>query len=77
MAMPQMTGDKLIKEILTVRLDMPIILCTGFSEKIDEESAKKMGLRQYIEKPLDEQSLAAAIREVLDEKNIKILQEAV
>ena len=76
MAMPQMTGDKLIKEILTVRPDMPIILCTGFSEKIDEESAKKMGIRQYIEKPLDKQNLAVTIRQVLDEKNIKKLQQA-
>ena len=68
MAMPQMTGDKLIKEILTIRPDMPIILCTGFSEKIDEERAKKMGVRQYIEKPLDKHDLAVSIRQVLDGK---------
>ena len=68
MAMPQMTGDKLIKEILTIRPDMPIILCTGFSEKIDEERAKKMGVCQYIEKPLDKHDLAVSIRQVLDGK---------
>ena len=70
MAMPQMTGDKLITEFLAIRPNMPIILCTGFSEKIDEKRAKKMGIRQYIEKPLDKQDLAVSIRQVLDEKKI-------
>jgi PAS domain S-box-containing protein len=41
MTMPHITGDKLVKEILKIRPDMPTILCTGFSEKIDEEKAKK------------------------------------
>jgi CheY-like chemotaxis protein len=68
MIMPKMTGDKMIKEILNIRSDVPIILSTGFSEKMDKDRAKKMGIRQYIEKPLDKQNLAATIRQVLDEK---------
>ena len=68
MTMPQITGDNLIKDILTIRPDMPTILCTGFSEKIDEESAKEMGICQYIEKPLDKRDLAVTIRQVLDAK---------
>ncbi|RLB75906.1 MAG: hypothetical protein DRH24_18795 [Deltaproteobacteria bacterium] len=35
MTMPKMTGDQLVQEILKIRSDMPIILNTGFNEKID------------------------------------------
>ena len=68
MTMPQMTGDQLVKEILKVRPDIPTILCTGFSEKIDEEKAKKIGFHKYIEKPFDRRNLAMLVRQTLDEK---------
>lgn len=66
MTMPQMTGDKLAKEILSIRPDMPIILCTGFSEKIDDEKAQALGIRKYIEKPFIQSKFAIAIRNVLN-----------
>ncbi len=66
MTMPHITGDKLVKEILKIRPDMPTILCTGFSEKIDEEKAKEIGICQYIEKPYDRGTLSRLIRKVLD-----------
>ncbi len=69
MTMPQMTGDQLVKEIIKVRPDIPTILCTGFSEKIDEEKAKKIGFHQYIEKPLDRRNLALLVRQALDERD--------
>ncbi|HSQ85941.1 MAG TPA: ATP-binding protein, partial [Desulfobacterales bacterium] len=68
MTMPQMTGEKLIKEILSVRSDIPIILCTGFSEKIDEEKAAAIGAVEYIEKPVDKHDFALKVRRVLDGK---------
>jgi CheY-like chemotaxis protein len=68
MTMPHITGDKLVKEILKIRPDIPTILCTGFSEKIDEEKAKKIGVRQYIEKPFDRGKLLMLVRNVLDEQ---------
>lgn len=68
MTMPQMNGDQLVKEVLKIHPDMPIILCTGFSEKIDEEKAKTIGIRQYIEKPINSSKFARAVRKVLDEK---------
>ena len=71
MTMPQMTGDKLAKEILSIRPDMPIILCTGFSEKIDDKKAQALGIRKYIEKPLSSSDLSIAIRKVLDAENEK------
>jgi two-component system cell cycle sensor histidine kinase/response regulator CckA len=67
--MPQMTGEKLIKEVLSIRSDIPIILCTGFSEKIDEEKAAAIGAVEYIEKPVDKRDFALKVRRVLDGKN--------
>ena len=68
MSMPKMTGDQFVKEILKIRPDMPTILCTGFSEKIDEDKAKEIGIRRYIEKPINRRDLAYMVRKVLDEK---------
>ena len=68
LTMPKMTGDKLVKEILYIRPDVPIILCTGFSEKIDEKKATAIGAAGYIEKPLDKRDFAIKIRKVLDRK---------
>ena len=64
----KMTGDQLVKEILKIRPDVPVILNTGFNEKIDEEKAKQIGIRQYIEKPFNRHILANVVREVLDER---------
>ncbi|MFO7554275.1 MAG: response regulator [Desulfobacterales bacterium] len=55
-------------EILKVRPDIPTILCTGFSEKIDEEKSKKIGFHKYIEKPIDRRNLAMLVRQALNEK---------
>ncbi len=65
MTMPQMTGDLLVKEILKIRPDLPIIICTGFSEYINKEKAAELGIRQYIEKPIRRSDLAQAVRKVL------------
>jgi nitrogen-specific signal transduction histidine kinase/ActR/RegA family two-component response regulator len=66
MTMPNMTGVDLAKDILMIRPDIPIILCTGFSDMISEEKAKNIGIRKFIMKPLLKNSLAMTIREVLD-----------
>jgi len=66
MTMPQMTGTVLSRHLLQIRSDMPIILCTGYSEIITEEEAKKLGIREFIMKPLFMKDLALAIRRVLD-----------
>ncbi|MCI5224725.1 MAG: response regulator [Candidatus Electrothrix sp. AR4] len=66
MTMPQMTGDELSKKILSVRPDIPIIICTGFSELMDENKAKKIGARTLVMKPFTKKELAQSVREVLD-----------
>jgi len=67
--MPKMTGIELIKEIRSVRSDIPIILCTGFNEKITEENTRYLELGALIGKPVRVAKVAEIIREVLDRKS--------
>ena len=69
MTMPNLTGDRLTQEIMAIRADIPVILCTGFSEQISEESAKGLGIREFILKPLVMDRLAATVRAVLDRQS--------
>ena len=66
MTMPKMTGEDLSKEILAIRPDIPIIICTGFSEVISEKKAKAIGIREFIMKPILRKDMAKIIRRVLD-----------
>ncbi|CAB1083431.1 related to two-component system sensory/regulatory protein (Ntr family) [Olavius algarvensis Delta 1 endosymbiont] len=68
MTMPKMTGDDLARELMTIRPDIPVILCTGYSSKIDERQAKMIGIRDFVLKPMLRRQIATAIRDVLDEK---------
>lgn len=64
--MPNITGKELSKEIMRIRPDIPIILCTGFSEQIDERKAEEMGISAFLMKPIVMGQIARTIREVLD-----------
>jgi CheY-like chemotaxis protein len=66
MTMPGIRGDDLARELLKIRADLPIILCTGFSEMITEEKARSIGIRRFIMKPVYTKDLARVIREVLE-----------
>ena len=66
MAMQQMTGVKLWEELKRIRPDIPVILCTGHSDLIDEEKASEIGLHAYVMKPIVKKDLAETIRKVLD-----------
>ena len=68
MAMPVLTGKDLAIELLKIRPDIPIILCTGYSSMISKENAKEIGIREFCMKPLSMQQLAKTVRKVLDEK---------
>ena len=65
MSMPNMDGRLLSEKILSLKKDMPIILCTGFHESFTEKDATKMGIRRYLHKPVPRQTLTLAIREEL------------
>jgi PAS domain S-box-containing protein len=71
MTMPNMTGDKLTGKLLEIRPDIPIILCTGFSEYITKEKAEGLGIRELLLKPLVMKELAQAVRRVLDSNHDK------
>jgi PAS domain S-box-containing protein len=64
--MPNMTGDTLAKELMHIRPDIPVILCTGYSQAIDPERAQKRGIKAFVMKPILINDIAAAIRKVLD-----------
>ena len=68
MTMPQMTGAELSRKILAIRPDIPIILCTGFSELINEDKAKAFGIRAFFMKPIVGKELAKVIRNVLEKE---------
>ena len=65
--MPEMTGEELVKEILAIRADMPIIMCTGFSPLVDADTARAAGIKAFAMKPLTKKEIAKTIRKVLDE----------
>jgi PAS domain S-box-containing protein len=66
MAMPNMTGDRLAEEVIAVRPDIPIIICTGFSERLNEADAGAKGIKAFLMKPVIRSELAQIVRRVLD-----------
>jgi len=64
--MPGLTGEALSRELLRIRPELPIILCTGFSHIMTAEKAKALGIQAYLMKPLAIRDLAPIIRHVLD-----------
>jgi signal transduction histidine kinase/DNA-binding response OmpR family regulator len=64
--MPGLTGEALSRELLRIRPELPIILCTGFSHIITAEKAKTLGIQAYLMKPLAIRDLAPIVRHVLD-----------
>lgn len=66
--MPQMTGTALAGAVMAKRVDIPIILCTGYTDVISEAKARSMGIKAYIVKPVMIRDLARMIRQVLDHR---------
>jgi PAS domain S-box-containing protein len=66
--MPHMTGVKLAEEILRIRPDLPVILCTGFSETVDANGAQASGICQFLMKPFSVREMADIIRRALERK---------
>ena len=63
--MPKLTGLDLAREVLRIRPDMPIMLCTGFSEKITTDSVKGLGMKLLM-KPYGMSQISEAVRKILD-----------
>lgn len=68
MTMPNMTGDKLAVEMMRIRPEIPVILCTGYSKTISENHALELGIKAFVYKPMVRKDLANVIRAVLDQR---------
>jgi len=67
--MPNMTGEMLAKELIRIRPDIPIVLCTGYSEMITEEKATALGIKKLIMKPILMREMSETIRQILDQRH--------
>lgn len=70
--MPDMTGLQLAKKIKEIRADIPIIMCTGFSESINKTNFKALGIDGFFLKPIVIMQLARLVRKLLDEKKANV-----
>ena len=66
MTMPGMTGDQLAGKVLSIRPDIPFIICTGFSEGINAEKAERSGIKGFLMKPITKNEMARMVRDLLD-----------
>jgi PAS domain S-box-containing protein len=68
MTMPLMTGDRMALEMMGLRPDLPVIICTGFNELLTKEHAQELGIREILMKPFLKNEAATLIRQVLDQR---------
>jgi len=73
MTMPYLCGDDLSVELLKIRSDIPILICTGFSESMSDETAKSIGIKGFMLKPIEMEVFTKKIRDVLD-KSLKLIK---
>jgi CheY-like chemotaxis protein len=68
--MPNMTGTQLAKEIIAIKPDIPVILCSGYPENVNQEEVRSIGIKKFITKPISKQDITTLIREVLDKERV-------
>ncbi len=66
LTMPRLTGTELAREVLAIRPDLPVVVCTGFSETATLEKVQSLGIRELINKPLGLRKLSEVVRGALD-----------
>lgn len=66
LTMPEMKGDELSKKILAIRPDIPVILCTGFEDQLNESAIREIGITAPIAKPIAMKDMAVIVRKCLD-----------
>ncbi len=67
--LPRLCGDALVRELLALRPGLPVLICTGYSERVDEERAREIGAAALLMKPLDLAQLGAALRAAMPGRN--------
>jgi CheY-like chemotaxis protein len=68
LTMPKMTGEELAGKMLELQPDIPIILCTGYSERMSEARCQEMGIAKLVSKPVDTVYISHLVRQVLDNR---------
>ncbi len=71
MSMPNLSGDQLANQLIRIRPDIPILLCTGYSENMTDEKIKSLGIKGFLMKPIAIKEFAQKIRDVLDHRAVK------
>jgi CheY-like chemotaxis protein len=69
MTMPHVRGDALARAVMAIRPEMPVIVCTGHSDMIDDEKAGEMGIRAVLKKPVGMSEMARAVYDILFGEN--------
>jgi CheY-like chemotaxis protein len=67
-SMPRLSGTDLSMAIREIRPDIPVILTSGFHEKINEKSMEEMGLTAMMMKPIGLNDLARLMRKILEKE---------
>ena len=67
--MPVLTGLELAQQAMAVRAEIPVILYTGYSATINGEEVRRIGIKEFMMKPLSMTNLSAVVRRVLDDKS--------
>ena len=70
--MPNMTGTQLAEELIAIQPDIPVVLCSGFPENISPEELKRIGIKEFIAKPVSRQEIAAVVQTVLENQEMKV-----
>jgi PAS domain S-box-containing protein len=68
MTMPDMTGDVLARKLIAIRPDIPIIVCTGYSERINSDIVKEIGIRDLAMKPVVMKDIAQMVERILSKE---------
>jgi PAS domain S-box-containing protein len=66
--MPEISGDILAKRVISIRSDIPVIICTGHSAVLNAEKAQAIGVKALLMKPLEQDKLVKTVRKILDER---------
>src|SRR5208337_2239799 len=69
--MPDMTGMALAKKVIEKRADVPVILCTGYSEVLSEEEIQKSGIRELVIKPVSKREMRKILLRALKPREEK------
>jgi len=68
--MPKITGMELTKRLRDIRSDIPVVLCTGYSEMVTQGKLNAVGINEYLIKPVQRNEIAGTVRRLLDKKRV-------